>query len=516
MQKELERYLRTQYREYDSILNGEDEVPEICHFTNSERGYCLIDRILEKKSEAKVGVHCDVDMDGIGSGYIMYRFLKHYGIEPILMINKVKQHSVTDKYIEPINGLGLDLLIVLDSSTNECEVLSKFNCPVLVIDHHNITNTSRGDNTVLINSTVDYGDSMSCGLVVYEFIRAYLSHKGMYNWVYDAKLYQWAVVTLYSDVITLDTKRNQYYLNKAVYAGDIEPDLGEVLFQINAYDNSINKSTVNFKLAPIVNKAIRAGDSVKVLEYIIKDPSKAYKLMQGKYSECQKEAIAKATGQEVYGRIAFIDMTDTGVASAYNGVIAGQARSKSDLSTFVYSRDGDSIVGSFRGKQGVKYYTALQEYLEQRHSGEDYYVGGHQAAFGYKLPVAELEQIGNLLTKVEEEVGIGWKITLGKGVQQGELHITEEELEEFKREHSLYELGVMNVKLSTAEQIQLVVSNNDFTYTEEQTSYSGKLKYRYDIYGIQCLAFNRLEGNRIFIYPELTVNGLEVYAKELN
>ena len=218
MEKEFEKFLRGIYKEYDCLVGMTQERPCICNFRYEDIAFDLLDMVLRKGRLSQVAIHSDVDVDGIGSGYIMNKFLKHYGIKPILMINKDKKHGITEKYVETVNGMKLDLLIVLDSSSGKQDILSKFNCPVLVIDHHNPTGELRKENFTIINSVENYKETMSCGLVVYEFLRAYLAYRGEAEWIYEDKLYQWAVVTLFTDVITLDTKRNQFYLDRSICA----------------------------------------------------------------------------------------------------------------------------------------------------------------------------------------------------------------------------------------------------------------------------------------------------------
>ena len=84
----------------------------------------------------------------------------------------------------------------------------------------------------------------------------------------------------------------------------------------------------------------------------------------------------------------------------------------------------------------------------------------------------------------------------------------------FIRTHSIYELALMNAKLCSAEQVQIVLKNKQFPFKEEKTI-TNKTIYRYDIYGIGCLGFIELKSEYILLYPEWSISGLVVYAKEL-
>ena len=514
MEKEFEKFLRGIYKEYDCLVGMTQERPCICNFRYEDKAFDLLDMVLRKGRLSQVAIHIDVDVDGIGSGYIMNKFLKHYGIKPKLMINKDKKHGITEKYVETVNGMKLDLLIVLDSSSGKQDILSKFNCPVLVIDHHNPTGELRKENFTIINSVENYKETMSCGLVVYEFLRAYLAYRGEAEWIYEDKLYQWAVVTLFTDVITLDTKRNQFYLDRSICAIDLEKNLKAILETIHAYGETLSKSNVNYSFAPLINRAIRAGDSAIALNLTVNEPENINKLMQEKYKKLQEEAVLKAEKTNEYKTSTFIDMTGKGVSGAYNGIIASKVKDKYDKSAFVYSEVDGCALGSFRGRYPVNYYDAINKYIEEKYPTQGYYVGGHQGAFGYKLPANKLEEIAEVVYEEEQNISTKWLVTLGDGIEKGQFHINVEDLDVFIRTHSIYELALMNAKLCSAEQVQIVLKNKQFPFKEEKTI-TNKTIYRYDIYGIGCLGFIELKSEYILLYPEWSISGLVVYAKEL-
>ena len=202
-----------------TVVTGETkaEKPDIPGFVNCASAIETLAWAI--KGKAKIAVHCDVDVDGIGSGFIFKRAMSFLtGISQIYMINEEKKHGIQEKHVELLNKNPVDLLVILDSSSNELEIIKKFNCNVLVIDHHEVDHrelkgkTNDGKHVfIIVNNTIDnpYGDEiscwlkqknpktnvksenyvadskMSCGLVVYELfrllteIKSYNSYKNL-------------------------------------------------------------------------------------------------------------------------------------------------------------------------------------------------------------------------------------------------------------------------------------------------------------------------------------------------
>ena len=70
--------------------------PNLVAFKNTVQAVKLLKKHIDNKS--KIAVHCDVDVDGIGSGYILKKFLKSQGANNnIYIINKEREHGVSQK-----------------------------------------------------------------------------------------------------------------------------------------------------------------------------------------------------------------------------------------------------------------------------------------------------------------------------------------------------------------------------------------------------------------------------------
>lgn len=537
----MDSFLIDKFDAVTSIIDGTEQAkePKLCNFINTLDAI----KMLEKhcKDRMSIAVHCDVDVDGIGSGYIMYTMLQRLGVlsKTGFLINSEKEHGIKQKHCDYFANHKIGLLIVLDSASNDIEYIRKMDCDVLVIDHHDILHNetkgktlggeyvivsnmmSNGDTDKLAKALRDVGSykadeiteyemdsAMSCGLVLYEFLRVYQEVCNTGKIVQECMLYQWAGVTLLTDSIKLSTERNQYYMDKTVHSMDVEPGLKQMLQSISQYKYFLDKTVINYSIAPRINKAIRAGASSEALNIVLNTPQKLLEL--DKYKARQEESIKSALKQPVYGmqhpidkRYALIDLSGTGISKNYCGVIATKLVEKTGLNAAVclYNPETGKYEGSFRGRRGDCNY---REHFERIYPG--IYAQGHPPAFGFKATGEELNVIMQSINSVEPKLGESrFYITAGNLLEseKGVHHI--DDMTAFKRKQGLVRLGMANSKLSTEESISIMVkrpANLEIEWFNE-TQTAGTC----EIMGIKCKVFEVLHTDWISVYIE--------YSKEM-
>jgi len=138
------------------------------------------------------------------------------------------------------------------------------------------------------------------------------------------KLYQWAGITLFTDVIDTLNERNQYYLDKTVFDVDREGTIYKMAQRLNKFNRVTSKNFINYTLAPMINRAIRAGNGAEALDIVINRPDDILELE--KYKEVQEKAINKAlyrgNNKIIFdGDSVCYDVTDCNIGKNYNGVI---------------------------------------------------------------------------------------------------------------------------------------------------------------------------------------------------
>ena len=519
----------------NKVVTGEEPAkkPELIAFKNSDLAIRMIYKHIY--GSKNIVIHCDVDMDGIGSGYIFGRFLAtQTKVNPLYIINKDKVHGIQQKHVDYFKDKEIDLLVIVDSSSNDLEIIKQFNCDVLVIDHHEVLHnelcgyTNDGKhifvivNNVISNFEIDAikvllangnktaadklaiyeADSrMSCGLVVYELLRLYCETLQLGPILENLRLYQWAGVTLYTDAIMLNTMRNQWYVENTVHSVEIEETFRQIVEQVNPYKVVLDKSLISYTIAPIVNKAIRAGASGEALNTIIFNPTKILEL--NKYRDAQDVAIEQGiAGAEIHESYVLRDISNTNIHKNYNGVVAGKLCDEYNRNAVVFSVVDGIAQGSFRGRMsGVDYRDCLASYDDTT------WAQGHKTAFGFKCPIEKLNEVMANLTTVEHELDTTPLVTAGRlnSTEPGKFLI--DNIEDFKKQGGIWKLGTGNSKLNSEEQIFITVSSAD-AVLEEQI---GKL-YIYNVLGLRCKAFEPVTKPVINIYVEYS-RQIECYIK---
>lgn len=499
---------------WDEVVVGDKkpEKPQMISLINSDIAIKKIKEHIDKGS--KIAIHCDVDVDGIGSGYILGKFLGTQTNSNIYyVINKEKEHGIQVKHAEYFNNTNIGLVIIVDSSSNDLDIVKKFNKDVIVIDHHQITiedqlvgKTTSGKDYIVVNNTIsnkngikvndvelagyDADDRMSCGLVVYEVLRIYSEVYKVGNILENMRLYQWVGVTLFTDSILLNTPRNQWYIEKTIYGNETETTLLKILNALNPYKASLDKSYINYTMAPVINKAIRAGHTSEALSAVVYNPSiiedlKKYKQVQSDIIEMSEKFI------EVRDGYIKVDLTNSEIHNNYTGVIAGNACNKYERMAIAYKISDGMAKGSFRGNNMGMDYRGLVDKQEWA-SGM-----GHKQAFGFECREDKIDELMELLSKEDMQSSKEYLITAGElnNINPGKYKITD--MDNFKKMGGIWKLGIGNSKLSSHEQVMITVSAQDARLVEVK----GKV-YMYDVLGIICKAFEPISKNILNIYVE--------------
>ena len=500
--------------DYD-IVTGykKPDKPDLVYFENAELAIdMLYKHIMGRKS---IAIHCDVDMDGVGSGYILKRFLETQGAisRTGFIINGSKEHGINEKHVKyTYNNSNLGLFIILDSSSNELEYIKGMNCDVLVVDHHELSHRelfgdTAGGKYVIINNTIGSNEyeadkNMSCGLVTYELLRLYEEDMCIDPVIEPMRLYQWAGITLLSDVISLNNPRNQWYIDNTLLNQYMEIGLQSILNQVNPYRSVLDKNMVLYSIVPLVNVAIRTGNSAEALDIILNKPKDILNL--SKYRDIQIEIVNNEISNLCHGDSYVLVTLDNSKYANYTGLIASKLCGQFNKNCAVFILEDGIAKGSFRGRLlGIDYRRCFEEY------GDGVFAQGHRTAFGFQVDENRLEDIMGSLTNIENKYKLENYLTMGDtdDKYKGRYHI--DDMDDFKRRGLLWRLAIANSRLSSEEIITIVLLNNDKCRLVERYD---KLRI-YEVEGVRCLCFDSLVTNWVELYPEYGSDGIKVYIR---
>lgn len=524
------------------------EKPGYCIFNNTRYALEMLNKHLVNNST--IGFHTDVDVDGIGTTYILKKAIDNLSkTKNMLIINKDKIHGIQQKHVDYFKQRPIDLIIITDSSSNEINIIKQFTCDVLVVDHHDLLHNDLYGKCndgihdyVIVNNTIDnYNQeednnwlkrknitafnnieeykgtkAMSCGLVIYELLRVYCECYSNVKIIENLMLYQWVGVTLITDVIDTLNERNQWYMDKTVFNMEIESTLRIMMQKITAFKASLDKSYIGYTFAPLINKAIRAGESAKALDIVVNHPERILELSE--YAELQKQAVEKAIMIEVkdeqFGTITKcerrftkeyidLDISKLNIHPNYTGVIAGRLSGDNNKNSAIYiTKEDGKCKGSFRGRyKDIDY----RDFFD-KHS-EDVYAQGHPGAFGFEVSKKQLNYLMEHLSDIEPTDGVKPYITIGNipVKEYGVYHVTS--IDEFKRLGYILKLATGNSKVTSTDEIMLRVRACDVILKNTK----GKL-FVYDVFGMECKAFKPISGDYFDIYVEYT-NEINMYIR---
>lgn len=488
-------FLEDRYQNVDYILSCDGGIPEpdIIKFTDADEACGLLDEHLY--SDKAVLIHADVDFDGIGSAFEVMRYFKirNPDKEVRLCINNVKNHGISKGLIKQANKMdNLGLLVIVDSSSNKIDLVKQVKSDVLVIDHHemdvkeHLIGSTEDGKYVVINNVLDNDSDFSCGLVIYEFLRYYERERGLHGELDASKLYQWAVCTLYTDIINTDNPRNLYYVTKALEACSIEPTLRALLDGLCGHNN-ITKTSILFTLAPCVNAAIRAGFTGEALKIVTSEPYRVKELKQ--IREKQHEMLNNITDIAVeLDDWAYINLMQANLPKSYTGIVASMLVDRLKKSSVVFVVKDGVAVGSFRGFRSDINYRKIAQ-------GFGVKAEGHPSAFGISIPLDMLQYVMDGVSKHDKDSMKEYCVYRGCNIPA--VH-TINDFDAFRREGNIWKVSMVNAKMSGGVgNLNIVVPKDIIKLVEDHGKW-----FDYDCGGLRCKAFEPILSENVLLYIE--------------
>lgn len=357
----------------------EDDLLPLDALKNIDIAYRELNDVMD--SSGNIGIHFDVDTDGITSGTIITRYLCNLTDKKNVkvFINDGKKHGLKSLNLDKFNGLNL-LIVVdsLDSDVKQYKRLKEKGIKVVVLDHHVVKNEIQYDKYItLVSSQVCYENKALSGAgVVWKFCK-YLDQQYMTD--YADTLTDLAACGLIADMMDMTIMENRYIVSKGlekIYNPAIKKIVGGFEF---------NSTAISFSVAPLINAANRMGQNELAMNTFLADDNKevlkcvkelkkckeqqnkeVLSLMPNVLMQCENQASKKMI-------VALID-TPHGIS----GLIANKLLEKYQRPILVLKDNDEAFAGSMRA-------VGVDDFREICNKSSLAKADGHELASGIEI-----------------------------------------------------------------------------------------------------------------------------------
>ena len=443
------------------INRGIDTVPKAREFFNTSLGslhdpYLLkgmeqaADRIFKAvRSNEKICIYGDYDVDGITSTAVMIKTLRKLGADGVYYIpNRLEEgYGMNLNSIDRIKEMGVSLIVTVDCGIKSCEEVDyakELGIDVVITDHHEC-GEELPDALSIINPHqpgcgYPFKDLAGVG-VTFKLAGALLNRAGSPG--FAEGLLDIAAIGTIADVVPLLGENRIIVKNGlAIIKNTDSQGIKALLAVCGLRDKELNSYSVAFMLAPRINAAGRIDDAGECVELLLTDNAEKAMETAAKLDSDNKMRQSIENGilncaEAMIGESVDLDRDKVLVLCREDwhigviGIVASRLADKFYLPAFIMVCDGEFCKGSARSIPGFNIFEAMSRhgYLFERY-------GGHEMAAGFTI---RTEKIDELRERMNFEV----ENTLGKDKLIPEIFVD-------------YKLEPKDVTLDTAKLLKLM------------------------------------------------------------
>ena len=379
-----------------------------------------MDRAVQRLFQAvnqgeKVGIFGDFDVDGVTGTAILGEGLGDFGVPvlPYLPNRTDEGHGLSNAAVQHMVSQGVSLIITVDTGVTavaEVAEARRLGADVIITDHH-VPQSDLPESVATIDPNlpgVTYPFTGLCGAGL-----AFKLMQGLYEFhgqPWNPALLELAALGTIADLVPL-VDENRYLVQQGLIelAQTQRPGLKAVYRRARVEQKAIDAETVSFQISPRINSAGRMGSAhdaytllttrsteeaetlADLLEVLNRDRRDA---SQGAYALAREQMERKYSGGPM-PPILFV--ADRGIAPGVAGLVAGRLADGYHRPAVAMSLNGDFAVASGRSIPQFDIASAFE-------SCEDLFVkhGGHSQAAGFTIPIKNLPQLEEVLTRAAE------------------------------------------------------------------------------------------------------------------
>ena len=411
---------------------SENDIEPYDHLDNIDKAVECFTKHFEDGDS--IGILVDTDTDGICSATIMAKYIWLLEDDyPVHMIvhQKNKAHGLESQDFDIPDDVKL--MIVPDSSSNdidECQELIDADVDVIVLDHHEKSDSRKYPGILVNNQTSDsyYNKAASGTHVTWDFLRALDEH---YWNDYASQFVDLVALANIADVMNIKSESTRAAINLGLR--NIKNKMFEELVRSQDFSmkGRTNPHTIAFCIAPMINAFLRLAtfeerellirafceDETETFEYTKRGASlptqeniyehmvrlmtsyrgkqnrsrdKSVKLLLDKAEECEND------------KVAVIDATSE-IDQSLTGLVAIRISEAINKPVLLVRKHNDELAGSGRAFNNcpIEDFRALTEQCPYITLAQ-----GHNAAFGTALLAENLENVRNWFNEKLDSVSM--------------------------------------------------------------------------------------------------------------
>jgi len=371
------------------------------------------------KTGENIAIHADIDADGVCSAAVMYRFLKKF-TDNITYFHA--QRSRGHGIHQSISDIpyGTDLLIILDSSSNEeesCKKIFERGIDIVILDHHEIEN--KNEYCILVNPQQEgcqYPNKQASGVLITWKVCQVIEDTLGGN--FTDSLIDLVGLGLYSDQMSMLEYENRYILKHTIENIN-NKGIKAILNLLRKDIGKLNANDFGYSVMPFVNAATRLDKIEYVLDLLISDDDslieqrvKEIKKLNEQRKQKQKETIETIV-EYIDENDKCIVLVEPELGKGFNGLVAGDIANAYQRPTIILGnalKEKDEYHGSFRSVGFFKFLDFVREIPEV------IFAGGHQYAGGLGIKKVNLEkfkqELNERLKDVDFENVVSYELNL--------------------------------------------------------------------------------------------------------
>lgn len=376
----------------------------------------LADAVQSKKSIAIFG---DFDVDGATSSSLLYRALKHVGVEAEIYIPErlTEGYGPNVEAFQTLKDNGADLVILLDCGTTSFDTVAAgraMGLDVVIVDHHEaedklpeahyVINPKRQDD----ESRLDVLAAVGVTFMLCVALNSKLREVGFFeaNGIAEIPLKHWLdIVALGTvcDMVPL-TGVNRLLVRQGFIQSTQSCNVGlRALIDVSGASAPVTTYMCGFVLGPRINAGSRVGKSKLGAQLLSTDDAEEARNIAWTLNDCndkrkamqiemERAAIDQVEAQGLDQNPVIIVDLENG-HSGLSGLVAGRLKEKYKKPACVISRvevEGGASEGRGSGRSVDGIHIA-QAFIDARNEGLLTKGGGHAMAGGFTILPEQLE-----------------------------------------------------------------------------------------------------------------------------